>query len=199
MEIKILFRDFADSDFLYNAIWDRAERLSRFYDRIMACQVVMSAPHRHQYKGRKYHVQIRLQLPGRFIVVSRESERDLSHENAYLAIHDAFRAARRELEDDIRLRRRQSVKEGAVPTRALVQRIFPDDGYGFLVTPENREIYFHENSVLHNKFRTLQTGDEVIFHEEMGEKGPQATTVRPTGRNNHRFMELLDRVHRRTG
>jgi cold shock CspA family protein len=51
------------------------------------------------------------------------------------------------------------------------------EGYGFLTTPEGREIYFHRHSVLEPGFDRLDIDAEVRFAEEQGEKGPQASTV----------------------
>jgi cold shock CspA family protein len=56
------------------------------------------------------------------------------------------------------------------------------EDYGFLETPDGREVYFHKNSVLHNGFEQLKVGTEVYYAEEQGEKGPQASTVRVVGR-----------------
>jgi cold shock CspA family protein len=61
----------------------------------------------------------------------------------------------------------------------------PEWGYGFLETPDGRELYFHEHSVLDGGFPELEVGSEVRFIEEPGEKGPQATTVTPVGRHGH--------------
>jgi cold shock CspA family protein len=60
-------------------------------------------------------------------------------------------------------------------------RLYPgsafNEGYGFLMTPDGRELYFHRHSVLHDDFERLAVGTEVRFEEEEGEKGPQASTV----------------------
>jgi cold shock CspA family protein len=56
--------------------------------------------------------------------------------------------------------------------------VFEDQGYGFLVTADGQEIYFHKNSVLGHGFEKLKTGMLVSFVEEAGEKGAQASTVR---------------------
>jgi cold shock CspA family protein len=45
------------------------------------------------------------------------------------------------------------------------------------VTPEGDEVYFHENSVLHHGFHRMEIATEVRFVEEVGERGPQASTV----------------------
>jgi hypothetical protein len=44
-------------------------------------------------------------VPGREIAVSRDPERDPGHENIYVAIADAFRAARRQLQDHVHIQR----------------------------------------------------------------------------------------------
>jgi cold shock CspA family protein len=54
-----------------------------------------------------------------------------------------------------------------------------EEGYGFLETPDGREIYFHRHSVLHPGFDRLAIG-RVLFVEEPGE-GPQASTVAIAG------------------
>jgi len=51
-------------------------------------------------------------------------------------------------------------------------------GYGFLTTPEGRELYFHRNAVLGRDFDKLEVGTEIRYDEEMGEAGPQATSVK---------------------
>jgi cold shock CspA family protein len=61
---------------------------------------------------------------------------------------------------------------------ALVSKLLPEEGFGFLATPDGREIYFHQRSVLHGGFRRLKVGSEVTFVEEQGERGAQASTVR---------------------
>jgi cold shock CspA family protein len=66
-----------------------------------------------------------------------------------------------------------------------VSKLFPDEGYGFIGTPDGREVYFHRDSVLHGGFDHLRIGTEVAFVEEEGKKGPQASTVKPVGRHHH--------------
>jgi cold shock CspA family protein len=102
------------------------------------------------------------------------------HKDIFVAIRDAFKAARRQLQD---YARKQSgvVKHHEVAPPAHISRLFPDEGYGFLETADGVEIYFHKNSVLNGDFAKLQIGTEVSFVEERGDKGPQASTVRVTG------------------
>jgi cold shock CspA family protein len=99
------------------------------------------------------------------------------HEDLYVSIGNAFRAAQRQIEDYDRERRRK-VKHHEEMPRAIVSALFPEKGYGFLTTPDGREFYFHKNSVLDDKFKVLKVGMKVRFVEELGEKGAQASTVK---------------------
>jgi cold shock CspA family protein len=93
-------------------------------------------------------------------------------------IRDAFKEARRQLQDYAR-RVRGQVKIHGEQTTGRICKLFPDQGYGFLETAEGSEIYFHKNSVLHGAFDRLSIGERVTFAEERGDKGTQASTVRP--------------------
>jgi cold shock CspA family protein len=65
-------------------------------------------------------------------------------------------------------------------------RLDPSGEFGFLETGDGQEIYFHRNSVLNDGFAKLGVGSRVTFAEEQGDKGPQATTVKPTGKHGLR-------------
>lgn len=182
--LQIQFKNMERSDFVYNDIFEHAEKLERFYDRITSCHIVVSAPHQHHHQGKIYHIQIRLHIPNGDVVVTTDPEKNRAHEDAYVAVRDAFDAVRRQLEDFIR-RERGEVKERITPPHAKVIRIFPNEGCGFISTPDNREIYFHEHSVLNKEFNALRIGDEVRFSEEMGEKGPQVTSMSKVGASRH--------------
>jgi cold shock CspA family protein len=90
-------------------------------------------------------------------------------------VNEAFKAMRRRLRD-LRARQRGDLKTHEEP-RGLVVRLFREDGYGFLKTPDGRDIYFHRHSVLDDDWSRLDIGTEVRFAEEMGREGPQASTV----------------------
>jgi cold shock CspA family protein len=64
-----------------------------------------------------------------------------------------------------------------------VTRLFED--YGFLRSIDGAEIYFHRNSVLSPGFEALRVGAGVAFAEELGEKGPQASSVRIVDGRGH--------------
>lgn len=162
---------------------EKAAKLEDFCEKIMGCRVLVEAPHRHHHKGKLYHVRIDLTLPGGEIVINREPSRHASHKDVYVAIRDAFAAARRKLQDFAR-RRRGVVKIHRPPPEGRVAKICSDKGFGFLETPDGREIYFHENSVLEPGFARLEVGTEVTFAEEQGIEGPQASTVKFSARRS---------------
>jgi cold shock CspA family protein len=203
MPLQITFKNMAPSEVIEAHIREAALKLDSFYDEIMGCRVLVETPHQHHRKGKQYHVRIDLTVPGGELVIkraprritdkplryqnapddvelqeSREPSKYAVHDDIQLAIRDAFDAARRKLQDYAR-RRRGVLKLHEGSAHACVSKLFPDEGFGFLETADGREIYFHENSVLDSGFGGLQIGTEVHFVEEMGEKGPQATTVAP--------------------
>ena len=59
---------------------------------------------------------------------------------------------------------------------ATIQALGAD--HGFLSTPDGRQLYFHANSVLDRPFDELTVGTRVVFVEEDGIEGPQASTIR---------------------
>jgi hypothetical protein len=73
--------------------------LETFFDGIVGCRVSVAAPHRHHHHGRLYHVVVEISVPGMRIVVGRSPDEQTSHIAAHVAVRDAFRAARRRLED----------------------------------------------------------------------------------------------------
>jgi cold shock CspA family protein/ribosome-associated translation inhibitor RaiA len=171
LPLQITSRNFKLFEDVEIRIRNEAEKLNKFYNRIMRCEVVVESPHRHSRQGKQFHIKIHLTLPGGDMVIKREP-----HEDIKVAIRDSFRAARRKLEDFAR-KQRGDVKHHEEIPQASITSLFPELGYGFLTTPQNMEVYFHENSVVNSDFNRLKVGMKVRFEETQGEKGPQATTV----------------------
>ena len=181
--VEITFRDMPRWDKADSEVRKHVAELERFFDRITSCRVLIESPHHHHQNGQLCHVRIDLTVPGREIVVKRDPAEHRPHEDIHVAIRDAFRAARRRLQDYVR-ERRGLVKAHDVPPHGRVTKLFPQEGYGFVQTPEGQEVYFHRNSVL-DDFLELAIGSEVRFTEEPGERGPQATSLRLVGRHHH--------------
>ncbi len=178
--IQISFSNMDASDAVRARIEELAAKLDRFHDRIISCRVVVRAPNRRQHKGKLYHVSIDVNVPGREIVINREAPQHQAHQDVYVAIRDAFEALVRQLEDTARQRRGDVKSHEAEPSGEVV-KLFPKEGYGFLEDKTVGEIYFHANSVPNDGFKKLKLGALVRYQAEPGEKGLQATVVKPVG------------------
>jgi len=99
--LEITFRGMSTSPSVETFIQRWAARLDRSYRRILHAAVVVEIPHHHGQQGNRFQIGIELTVPGRNIAVSRE----LGHEDVYVAIAEAFRAARRQLQDHARILR----------------------------------------------------------------------------------------------
>ena len=92
--LQITIRDMEHSDALETHIRDKAGKLEEFFNHIMSCRVVVEVPHKHQHQGKQFNVRIDIGVPGSEIVVNRDHAEDV-----YVALRDAFDAAKRQLED----------------------------------------------------------------------------------------------------
>ncbi len=181
--LKIIFRHMDSSPALEAAVRERAAKLEKFCDEIIGCQVMIEAPHQHHHQGNLYHFRIDLTVPGKEIVVKRSPDDQHAHEDAFVALRDAFDSVRRQLEDYVRIRRGK-VKTHDVPAHGRVSCLMPEQDYGRLATPDGREIYFHRNSLIDAEFDDLAIGTELRFVEETGERGPQASSVFVIGKHH---------------
>ncbi len=181
-ELQITFRDIPKSDAIEADIREKAAKLDQFYDSIMSGRVIVEAPHGHHHKGKLYHVSIDLTVPDGELVVNR-SPGNHAHEDVYVAIRDAFNAIRRKLQDYAR-KQRGKVKVHETAPHGRVSELVLDEDHGIIQTMDGREIYFHRNSIVDADFKSLNIGDEVRFVEEVGEKGPQASTVYKIGKHH---------------
>lgn len=92
--LQITTRDIPHSDALESHIREKAAKLEKFYPHIMSCRIVVELPHKHHHQGRLFDVHIDMTVPGGELVVNR-----VANEDAYVAVRDAFDAAKRQLED----------------------------------------------------------------------------------------------------
>jgi len=185
LPLQITFRHMDSSEAVAARIRERAGELERFFDRIISCRVVVECRHPRRRQGNLFRVRVDLKIPGREIAVGRDPAAHHAHEDVYVAIRDAFDAARRALEDHVR-ERRGEVKLHAVPEHGRIARLLPERDGGFILTSDGNEIYFHRNSVANSGFDKLAVGDEVRFVAQHSESaaGPQASTVIPLGKHH---------------
>jgi len=182
--LQISFHNLPHSMEIENAVKEFVGRLESTYDRIVSCHVVLDQPHRHHKECNPFEVRIDLKVPGAELVTKRELAGGLAYSDLSTVMHEAFDEIERQLEQFID-RRSGFVKTHDGLPRGRVSRLFPEAGYGFLETADGREVFFHRHSVLPGGFNSLSIGTEVSFVEELGEKGPQASTVKLVGRHGH--------------
>jgi cold shock CspA family protein len=199
---QITFRGFHPDDALEAAVRERVSWLQQFYEGIVRCRVLVEIPHRHRQDGRHFRVRIEATVPGGPpIIVSHEpslhgrlqdvdetahrkgDETGSGHRYAQVAVHEAFDAARRRLEDFAR-EQRGTVKAHGLPAHGEVAELSKVDGFGVIQAGEQR-IYFNRASVLDDGFDDLAVGASVAFVEEKGDHGPQASTVRVLGKHHY--------------
>lgn len=59
-----------------------------------------------------------------------------------------------------------------------IKKIISDRGFGFISDSDGNEVFFHQSSVLEDKFATLNEEQEVEFEVEKSAKGPRAVNVK---------------------
>jgi len=181
--LEIVFHNVDRSPAVEAAVRERVAKLEQFAENITSCRVTVEAPHKHHQQGNLYTVRVDLHYPGGETVANRSPSAHHAHEDVYVALRDAFKAARRQLQDRLRVRR-GDVKPHEVPPHGRIATIDREQGSGHIATADGREIYFHRNSVLDASFDKLEPGMEVRFAEEAGEKGPQASSVHVIGKHH---------------
>lgn len=97
MPLDIKFHNIPPSAAVSAAIRTRVEKLERLCDSIIGCQVTIDSPRHHKHHGALFSVQIRLSVPDAVIVVDGGPGCP-SHDDAFIAIHQAFDVAQRELQ-----------------------------------------------------------------------------------------------------
>lgn len=103
--IQVSFQQMEPSPALRERIRELAARLERFSPSILRCRVRVERPAQHKQQGGLHDIRIDIAVPDDEIVVRHSRADDHAHENAYVALRDAFNAARRQLENYERKRR----------------------------------------------------------------------------------------------
>jgi len=103
--LEIVFHNVDRSAAVEAAVRERAAKLEEFAENITSCRVAIEAPHKHHRQGNLYTVRVDLRFPGGEAVANRSPSANHAHEDVYVALRDAFNAARRQLQDQQRIRR----------------------------------------------------------------------------------------------
>ena len=184
--VQVDFQGMKATEQVRDAINKHVSELEERFGRVTACRVAVRAPSARHRNGALYGINIRLMLPNsREVNVDRTAPEDERHADFAFALNDAFKRARRRLQDEVRVMRGE-IKVHAEPPLGTVTSLDAGGGFGFLEAVDGREVYFHQNSVLNDGFRKLAVGTRVSFVESIGDKGPQASTLKIVGKQVRR-------------
>ncbi|MFO7445452.1 MAG: HPF/RaiA family ribosome-associated protein [Ignavibacteriaceae bacterium] len=176
--LEIYYKDVNKTDSIEELIRSKVSKLEKMCDYITSCSVAVERPHSTVRRGNPYRIRIDMRLPpGNEVIVTKEPGDNDKDDPLQAVIRDAFEAAEKQIKKIVQIQRNDVKKHPEQEIRAIVDRVYPDEGYGFIKTINGREIYFHRNSVVNEEFEKLAAGTGVRFFEEDGEKGPQASTV----------------------
>lgn len=184
MEIspEIIFHDVDRSDWIEAYVAERLRHLERFGRGITRCRVTLTQEQSSQRTGNRYSVMVEVRVPPQHdLAVKKQKEIvDMPNQMAAL-INLAFGAIERQVKKTVALRRHDEKTHEGQP-HGVVEKLF-GEGYGFIRTlGDDRQFYFHRNSVLHDDFERLSIGTEVRFTPELGHEGPQASSVQVVGK-----------------
>jgi len=182
--VEIDFQGLEAKPELRSAIDKQIAQLEDRFGRVTDGRIVLKGPGGRHRTGGLYEINIHLSLPdGREVNIARTPQGDERHADLNYALNDTFKRARRQLQDQVRkLQGQVKLHEGSAV--GTVVRLDPSGEFGFLETSDGLEVYFHHNSVIDDGFGQLDVGSRVTFVETVGDKGPQASTVKPMGKHS---------------
>ena len=180
---EIVYHDVERSEWVESYVLERMRRLDKFAQGITRCHVTLTREQASRQKGNRYSVMVEVRVPPQHdLAIKKEKEIREMRTQLPAVINLAFAAIERQLKKTAALRRYELKDHNDEQSRGIVEQLLAD-GYGFIRTvDDNRQFYFHRNSVLHDGFERLAIGTEVRFSAEEGEQGPQASSVQIVGK-----------------
>jgi len=177
LQTEIAFRGMDSDNRLKQLVQRHVQRLDHVGDGLVSCRVAIERRQPPVRTGAPYHVRVEVKIaPDGDLVVHKSGDAERTeHRSATTLVKQAFHAMERRVREETS-RRRYEIKRHDVP-RAFVERVFPEEGYGFARTEDGEDVYIHRNAVLHRGFERLTPGTAVRIEAARGRKGPQATSV----------------------
>ncbi|MCL7488046.1 MAG: cold shock domain-containing protein [Desulfobulbaceae bacterium] len=176
MELKIEARNLDMRKGWLDKIEGEKEKLIRHYaNLVLHLRVTIESTSNHKEGG--FEVRVVASVPNDTVVVKRRGEK------VHPLLVEAFDVLGMQLKEIVRKKQdHKGVKaQGAVlggNGSGIIKKLFPIDSYGFIITSDEQEIFFHENVLKDVVMDDLKEGDSVMFGVTEGEMGPQATFVR---------------------
>lgn len=97
---QITYRGMPASPAMDARILELAAKLEDLHPKITKCRVVVNETDKHKNKGNLFEVRVDIHVPGREIVATNQR-----HEDAYVAINEAFEVLTRQLEEKLEIQR----------------------------------------------------------------------------------------------
>ena len=175
MDLKVETRNVELRKGWQKKIDEEKEKLVRhFANFVLHLRVSIEATTHHKEGG--YELKLVASVPNDTVVVARKGE------NVGPLLVEAFDVLSFQMKEMVR-KKRQSQKgaDAAIADGAqygVIRKVSPYESYGFIVSQDAREIYFHENALKNISIDSLTEGDAVMYGESHGYKGPQASWVR---------------------
>lgn len=175
MQLRIESRNVSMTPRWKKEIESRMEALDRGYEDILHGRVTLTKNSHHKKQTSLAEALVVVSLPRRRTLTARKEDKTFEE-----AIRAAFDAISIELRKFREKRRSKEARTPPIPPiRGVVCKLFPKEGYGFILKEGGGEIYFHQNALQGLTFDQLEDGMEVALNIEEGKQGPQATTVHP--------------------
>jgi len=174
MELQVEGRNVELRKSWQDKIEEERERLYRHHPGLVHnLRVTIEDTSSHKSGG--FELRIVAAVPNDTVVVKRKGD------SVKPLLVEAFDTLGTQLKELQRKRRQTSKEPEAALSKGgvgVIKSLFPFESYGFLVTSDGREVYFHENSLKDITMAQLGEGVEVRFGETEGIKGPQAAWVK---------------------
>jgi ribosome-associated translation inhibitor RaiA len=98
LPLQVTFHNLTASESVEQEVRQHATQLEAAFPRMVSCRVLIDVPHRHQHQGRRYRVRVEVGVSGVRAVGGQAGDEHAENEDVHLAIRDAFRAVRRQLD-----------------------------------------------------------------------------------------------------
>jgi len=154
---------------------EKAKLIRNYANLILRLRVAIEST--SNYKEGGCEVRLIASVPNDTLVVKRWGE------NVHSLLVEAFDILGLKLKEIVRKKQskknnKAQVASNNVNASGVIKRLYPFESYGFIATTDEREIFFHENSLKDISMDDLHEGDPVTFSISEGDKGPQASWVR---------------------
>lgn len=160
-----------------DSIHKKIDELEQRFSHIMSCRVSVNFTSHRGNLGKLFEIHIVLTLPGKDISVSKASGHDHAHEDVYVAIRDAFSSALRMLDNRVEQMHDHRATNITLTMSGVVKRLFEEQGYGFIVTDDGKDVYFNKDSLTKSNWRELSVDQPVQFKQHEGDKGLYAMQI----------------------